>query len=385
MLTAINLDCYRRFRQYEMAEFGRVNLLVGRNNCGKTSLLEAVEFLVSKGSPGVLLRSPARRGEASPITDPTVPIHSWVPNIGHLFHGHDIRPGAGGKFKVAGSNGYDPLTVSVRPLTPEERNGSAQLFGGADEDDVPLGIEIAGSYLRPNPVMAIGWDGSLLSRDRLGPELVSAHRRSPGDFRSTHFRPGPTRFLAPRSLSAADMRSMWDRVQVTGRRSEIINALQLVVPELDSLHFLASDPARRFRDESMASAAGILADIAGKDRPVPFGSLGDGMRRILALSLSLIETAGGCLLADEIDSGLHWSLMQGLWEFIIRASQRSSVQVFATTHSLDCLRGLASLYTDNPDLASEVAVFKIDRKLPFAVKLGVDSVEAMTKHGLEIR
>lgn len=385
MLTAINLDCYRRFPQYEMAGLGRVNLLVGKNNCGKTSLLEAVEFLVSKGSPGVLLRSPARRGEASPIADPTVPIHSWVPNVGHLFHGRDIRPGAAGKFKVAGSNGYDALTVKVRPLTAEERNGGTQLFGGADEDDVPLGIEIAGGYLRPNPVMAIGWDGSLLSRDRLGPELVSAHRRSPGDFRSTHFRPGPTRFLAPRSLSAADMRSMWDRVQVTGRRSEIINALQLVVPELDSLHFLASEPSRRFRDESMASAAGILADIAGRARPVPFGSLGDGMRRILALSLSLIETADGCLLADEIDSGLHWSLMPGLWEFIIKASQRSSVQVFATTHSLDCLRGLASLYTNDPDLASEVAVFKIDRKLPFAVRLSVDSVEAMIKHDLEIR
>lgn len=93
----------------------------------------------------------------------------------------------------------------------------------------------------------------------------------------------------------------------------------------------------------------------------------------------------GFLLADEIDSGLHWTVMPDLWEFIIRAARRYSVQVFATTHSLDCITGLADLYRRDPELTAEVSVFKMDRRLPRAVRLSADNVEAAVKNGIEIR
>ena len=63
MLGTLQLHKFRGFDAYELTDLTRVNLLVGKNNSGKTSILEAIHFLVSKGDPFVLIRSANRRGE----------------------------------------------------------------------------------------------------------------------------------------------------------------------------------------------------------------------------------------------------------------------------------------------------------------------------------
>jgi len=75
------------------------------------------------------------------------------------------------------------------------------------------------------------------------------------------------------------------------------------------------------------------------------------MRRLLAVSLSLARGAGGFLLIDGVDHGLHWTVMAEMWKLVVSAATESSIQVFATTHSLEYIIGLASLLRDRPDLA----------------------------------
>lgn len=375
MLTTLTVDGYRSFRHYEVEGLTAVNLFVGRNNSGKTSLLEALQFLASKGSMGALLRSSESRGEASSISGPEAPTRSWATNVTHLFHGHDIRPESKPKIRFAGKPGNRPITVAVRPLTSEESNVDDPVFDGSDGDGLPLGLEIVGSHLRPNPVVAIGRDGAVLSRRRLG---------GSGPLTS-HDKPKPTRFLAPHSFSVAAMRDTWDRVQIEGRDGEVLDAVRLVAPEVESVYFLVGDGFRSSHGPAYPSTAGILARLRDQKRQIPLGGLGDGLRRVLELSLSLIETADGFLLADELDTGLHWTVMQHLWRFIIDASRRSAVQIFATTHSLDCLHGLASLFRKSPELASEVSVFKLDRRLPKAVRFDADNVDAAISMNIELR
>ena len=109
------------------------------------------------------------------------------------------------------------------------------------------------------------------------------------------------------------------------------------------------------------------------------------MRRLLALSLALIQAANGVLLIDEIDTGLHWTVMEDMWRLVIDTARKSSVQVFATTHSQDCIRGLASLVESRSDLASEVCVHKIERLLDKAVRFDANDVQAAVDRNIEVR
>ena len=71
---------------------------------------------------------------------------------------------------------------------------------------------------------------------------------------------------------------------------------------------------------------------------------------------------GGVLLIDEIENGLHHSALQVLWKALLLISEQHDVQVFATTHSWECIASLASLLDAERMMDDEVRLFRIDRK-----------------------
>lgn len=109
------------------------------------------------------------------------------------------------------------------------------------------------------------------------------------------------------------------------------------------------------------------------------------MRRLLALSLSLVTTGNGVLLIDEIDTGLHFSVMEEMWKLVVSTARQSNVQVFATTHSYDCILGLAALFESTPTLAPEVSVQKIERSLPESVSLDAKQIRIAVRQDIEVR
>lgn len=125
-----------------------------------------------------------------------------------------------------------------------------------------------------------------------------------------------------------------------------------------------------------------LKDARGR---LPLGSLGDGIKRLLGLAICMAQAQGGVLLIDEIDTGLHYSTMESMWRFIIEASRRLGVQVFATTHSGDCIRALAWLQTEHPELAQDVSVHRIEKDAPSAVRYSAEDIEIAARHHVEVR
>jgi len=105
----------------------------------------------------------------------------------------------------------------------------------------------------------------------------------------------------------------------------------------------------------------ISVACEGIDEPIPIGSLGDGTWRLLGLALSLIHAKGGVLLVDEIDTGLHYSVMPSMWKLVLEAAKSLDVQVFATTHSRDCWEALASVSRSNVSINSEVTIQNIQK------------------------
>ena len=64
---------------------------------------------------------------------------------------------------------------------------------------------------------------------------------------------------------------------------------------------------------------------------------GDGIKHYISIACSLYCCENGYLFIDEIENGIHYSLLDNLWEIILKISKEQNIQVFATTHSKECI------------------------------------------------
>ena len=363
MLKSLSLRRFRGFESYELAELTTVNLLVGKNNCGKTSLLEAVELLVSNGHLSLFSEVARRRGEVVSYR----PRHRV--NASHLFFGHTCEPGV--CFKLSSDDGRE-LSATILSLDEvgedadlwETRSNSARRRE-LDEDEEPVpafGLRIALGAEEKAVALPMAEDGTILH-----------------DWRRPLVRNGlslsPARFLGLESFAAERMGDAWDRVLADGLENEIAEDMRLLVPEIDSIHFLTGRPG----------PGGILVGLRDGGRRMPIGSYGDGLRRLLALRLALVSATDGYLLIDEIDAGLHWTIIEDVWRLLVEVADRCSVQIFATTHSHDCIRGLGTLVKSRPGLAEKVSLQKVHADLDHAVPLRGEQVVTAVEQGIEVR
>ena len=375
MIRALTLENYRSFEEYRIRDLASVNLVVGPNNCGKTSLLEAIELFVLGGSPTAMLKSGSCRGEST-IHDSGDSRRSRYA-VRHLFHGHATAPGA--PIRISRDDGPGSIEILVREMT--EGDASGLFASGISEEDLrsgltqPMVLEVrADPVARPQdarrvfPLMA---DGSLDWRSE------QAHRYVRDLSKGVAIR-----FLTTDSGRSPALGRAWDRVVMERREHEVVDAMRIIAPELRSIHFLTDHASER---RMGFATSGVLLGMRGGGPRVPIGSHGEGMRRLLALALALVETTDGWLLVDEIDTGLHWTAMEGLWKLVIETAARASTQVFATTHSLDCILGLARLLKARPDLHDAVSIQKIERQLDHSVSFDAEGILAAADLGIELR
>ena len=90
MLRSLNLKNFRSFKQFSMTGLGRVNLLVGTNNSGKTSVLEAINILSAEGRLEVVWDTLTRRGERQVLEVDVSGRRFHEMDIRNLFFGHEL-------------------------------------------------------------------------------------------------------------------------------------------------------------------------------------------------------------------------------------------------------------------------------------------------------
>jgi hypothetical protein len=366
MLKSLDVENYRGFKSYRLKDLAQVNLLVGKNNSGKTALVEAVHLLTSGGDPIVLSDAAQRRGEVA-VFEETGRLTS---DLTHFFHGHELS--ASSYFSLRSDNGFPPLTVRLLPMSEDP-----SLFEEEEEHfeaRPTFGVMIEG---------AIGFGAGprdLGLSDRGGLLFHPRHRLRPTPTPSaTPIAPTlfvPTEPVLPRRLSLLWRHAVLDSVQ-----SDVIAAMQLIEKSIQQILYLPPEGISRApnfpRDWYVQST-----EFA---RPIPLGSYGDGVRRLMVLALALARVAEGTLCIDEVDTGLHYSVMADMWRLLVKRAVATRAQVFATTHSWDCLEGLSMACQEDADLRSKVAIHSIDPKLPHSVPFLGDSIIRMVKHQIDPR
>jgi AAA15 family ATPase/GTPase len=153
----------------------------------------------------------------------------------------------------------------------------------------------------------------------------------------------PTQFI-----SADELALEWDKITLTEFEDVVRQAMRIITPSFENLAFVRNDDGRPgYRTNTRRSAKVKLSDVP---RPVPLNSLGDGMLRVLQLALKMFPAKGGFLLIDEFENGLHYSVQEKVWALLFDMAKELDIQVFATTHSWDCIESFTKVAVAQQDI-----------------------------------
>ena len=365
MLKTLAISGFRSFKAYKLTDLTTVNLIVGKNNSGKTSVLEAIRLLASGGHPSTFYDIIRCRRELASSYRTRYPAVS----ISHLFFGHECQLGS--RFDLSSDDGQRELSATVQSIEEVGEEADKWRFRGrdglqedpdSDEFFPDFGLRIAGPVDEQIAVLPVANDGTALLR-LFAPRPVRTGRS------------GEPVLFVDLSMDLEDVSDIWDRIIAKGREREIVEDMRLLLPGIDSIHFLSGAVRRKE----------ILVGLRGEGRRMPIGSYGDGLRRLLGLRLNLEAAADGFLLIDEIDTGLHWTLMKDVWRLLVEVAKKSKIQIFVTTHSLDFIQGLGALMESQPDLAADVSIQKMHVDLEQAVSFRGEQIRIVLEQEMEVR
>ena len=373
MISSIHIEGFRGFERFDMDELGRVNLLVGTNNSGKTSLLEALHLLTSQADPRALWQILWRRGEKA--IERTRQADVAEVDVSNLFTGHELQVNA--KFALSALNQHPEqiLQFEVAELTEKERRRVR-----LSEDGLPkLALRVKGS---PQPVTDLI---PLSASGMLSAEFLDTPRGFSGS-PSRNF-VSRVRYVTTDVMDADDLVEMWNVLALTPGEELVLGALQCIDPDIERIAAISTPFSRHYWHRG-SSRSGFIVKHKRFDKPVPIGSMGDGIWRLFSLAIAITQCQGGVLLVDEIDTGLHYTAMSDMWKLIVEAAIKFNVQVFATTHNYDCLNSLASSAdTSYQDLFTDltVSVQRIERDNNHAVSYTEEEIKKAIQHFVEIR
>lgn len=280
MYTSLHIQGFRCFRDLKIEKLARINLIGGKNNTGKTALLEALYLAAVAGS------------------DPDT----------CLQHTHALR---GLDATTAGRLGYEQLFTDFDP------DGSAEITVVSEAE--AHAVKLQGDRFHQH--VSIDVDGKATG--------FAYFKTSLGGGRAAEGASVPCRLLGSRDrMPDEEVGRLFGDLQVTRQTGRIVSAVSHLEPDVLDLRWVG-----------IRGGSDLLHADVGEGRPLlPLALLGEGMNRIVTILLAVSSAANGILLIDEIENGLHYSVMRDVWKAIASAARDLDVQVFATTHSDECIQ-----------------------------------------------
>ena len=333
MLDSFVAHNFRQFTNLSIPKLAQVNLFVGRNNVGKSALLEALQIYLSQASGDVLADILIGRAENWDSIVRSNDAPSMGDSIRHLFRGHQL-PSIGEKGIIVGPSEIHrqlQLTIAAYQSILNSDSGTRQLllldvdqtnfFGDSTSDSIPYLVAVENNRTR-----RLGAIHSTIRRLQIQPATTGE---------VVNLRLVPTKGLPPRTVAA-----WWDAINLTDLEEEVVAGLRVINDMITGIAFVEGSSSRASRIP--------LVRVQGQAERLPLSSMGDGVTRLLYITLALVNAKDGVLLIDEFENGLHWSVQEKVWQTVFQLASRLNVQVFATTHSRDCVQSFEAAWRQHP-------------------------------------
>ena len=346
MLKRLQIRNFRGFNALEIDQLSGINLIAGKNNSGKTSLLEAMFLLSSAGNAQMAINTNVIRGLelGAPLQDPF-----WKQLFYNLDMGRHIE--IKGYYKSRGELALK-ITSERQPTTeiPLKRTDGISATNLFDERS--LIFQYSDSVNK-----------KIKSHIRIKEQKLEVQQPA-------------TNVLLPAVIVLSRTRNPHEDAMRLGqlRRQKqgdlLLKALQVIESRLQSIE-----------DNSSSGTPMIWGDI-GLSELVPLPAMGEGMTQIARLVLAIASAPDGVVLVDEVENGIHHSALPDVWRAIDEAAKQFRTQIFATTHSFECIEAAHQALGPDDFLLHRLEVSDAENR---CVTYEPDSIDAAIRHNLEVR
>ena len=375
MLNSLDIKNYRNLKELKINSLRKVNLITGKNNTGKSTLLEAVAIYATKGDFRLINQLLEERGETTKTMSETLkdPIQANIKTFSSLFNnravGFDVIDAISigsientlfGEKTSSENSVFLRFVKYIDDINKDEQGNTTRkrrfLQDNSDTtEDYKIGFE-----------MKLGDYSYVLSLD--DDRLYRKFIMSPFN--------DNVQIVRTRNIDKDINSSLFDSIALTDKEQNVINALKIIEPLTERIAFVEETPRKR----------NAVIKLSGSQSILPLQSMGDGINRILTIILALVNSDNGYLLIDEFENGLHYTVQEKLWTIIFQLSNELNIQVFATTHSEDCIRGFQSALNNRENL-SDGKLIRLDNENGIIKQVEFDAKELKVadEQGIEIR
>ena len=347
MFECLQIRNFRGFNELKIDQLSDINLIAGRNNVGKTSLLEAIFLLAGAGNAQMAVNINIIRGLDTISVPPGEPL--WKQLFSDLDMGQSIE--------IEGNHtSHGPLTLKI---ASERESNTGISLGRTD------GISVTNLFDERSLIFLFSRRSSKPVKSRIYMKGQEVKVDQP----STNV-PFHAIILSSRIRYTPEDAIRLGQLRRQKRGDMVLKALQVLEPRLRSI------------EENSSSGIPLIWGDVGLPELVPLPVMGEGITQIARLVLAIASFPNGVVLVDEIENGIHHSVLPDVWRVVAEAARQFRTQIFATTHSLECVTAAqASLDPDRFRLHR----LEIADKTSRCVTYEPDAIDAAVRHGLEVR
>lgn len=348
MLKSFSVKNFRGLKELNINDLEHVNIIAGRNNAGKTALLEAIFLHAGSVNPLLALVINGMRGMERIAVDNS-------PNADLpwdcLFPDYDNKV----QIEFVGSDKENARrAVTLRTEKPKS-----------------VQIEVGATIQKLIPdILVLEYENEKHKMHKV--EL----RLEQGGPRMDPVLPVPTNAIlvsARRGNSSSEDAQRYGKLEVEKRESLLLEALKSIEPRIQRIAMIviAGEP--------------VLHGDLGTARLLPLPLMGEGMVRLATIVLSILSAPDGIVLIDEVENGIHHSVMENIWRAIAKVARQNYTQIVSTTHSLECIQAAHRAFKDSQPY--DLRVHRLDKHNSKTTVQTYDqeTLEAALCEGFEVR
>lgn len=321
MIESVEIKNYKVIDYLKVENLTNVNFFVGKNNCGKTSLLEAIFLNLEPSNPQVIIWRVSNQIRQIMVSED---------NLAWLFHKMNMEK------NIEIISVYDSKKMRVK-IHPKISSDFAQIIPSDTQETINKALNSVSSNKK---VTGLVFESKFNGKNEVKSSF-GIRGNNITDIKQSEYETFSGLFIESNML-LANIAYIIAQIRIAKKEQIFDEYLKLFDENILGVEVIGSE---------------TMIDIQGMPQKVSVNIMGEGFKKFLLVVGSLILAKHSYICIDEIENGLHFEAMKKLIESIVKLSNKTKIQLFISTHSYEFLEILNNIALETK--SNNIAVFNL--------------------------